>query len=165
MEKWLRIVKPPGTTGRDEVFTQDKLGCVNISMIRRAIANRTIDFVLAELEIDDDGRLASSKADINPERLARVTEEEVRANPLVMIRLEDGSFVVADGSHRLRWMVDHSWEACCAYLITKQECEPYRILFEETEDEGKTWREIDYGAAVKLWLGHFPQHTAGEFLR
>lgn len=156
---WVKSFDAPGSEPTDETSTHPRFGQINVSRIMRAINRHEIEPQGVEFPIDESWQRVAREADINPARLARITDDECSpGNPLILIRTKSGDPILVDGVHRLRYMVDHGWPTAIGVLLTFEQAERFRMVMMTSHDHGKTWKEMDYGAVMSDFRGAFPQY-------
>ena len=88
---WVKSFNPPGSEPTDETCTHPLFGQINVSLIMRAINRREIEPQCVEFPIDESWQRVTREADINPARLAQITDDECSpGNPLILIRTKTG---------------------------------------------------------------------------
>jgi hypothetical protein len=155
----LGIVQHEESRPTDETFASSHYGTFNVSLIRRKINQGIVPYELQKIGIEESIIKGNANVDVNPERLKELTYEKIlKSSPLITVNCEDGYHIVIDGSHRLRWLIDNKRDFFIAAVIDLSKIKAYMIVFMESFDNGKTWKECDKEEIAKIGYGEFPHH-------
>jgi hypothetical protein len=161
-DKWVRILEPLESQGGDETYSHPDTGTHNITMVMRDINSKNIEPHWVKFLLDDTWKRVAREGDINPERLALVTDEECKASPLILFKTGPSEAVCADGMHRLRYMIDHKWNEAVGAMLTLKQVEHCRILYEEAPSVVGPWTTINTQLVIDSMLGSFPMYKDGK---
>lgn len=152
----VRIEQPQGTMAQDQTFSGEFVGSFNTSLMWRWIDAGSLFVSRALVPIGKSWVETSKLQDVNPLRLATMTEQDM--TPLLLMEGKGKTASLLDGCHRLRWLIDNGYGSFRAIIVPYESAQMFRIRFYEREGPDVPWREIPNERMSKFDWGKFPQH-------
>lgn len=150
-------VRRTGASARDETFTLDGTGMLNVSKIVRFHARRPEMFDHIEAPLTPEiARVVMELRDLDPVRLATMSPQEVDdPTTCALAVIVDGAFEPIDGNHYIARAHQLGRPTFRAVVMPARLIPQFLIHWEVRE--GKRWRPITTAEILAAMTGTYPQ--------
>lgn len=146
----------------EEVYTHQTQGSYNMTRINSLIedAKRSRNpLKTTPIEVTENIIRVNEIADVSPSRVLSMPSHLPYVKPIIFIEIVDGSYICADGNHRLRRAIIDGAEVVPAYLIPYHVAQQFRVRTQFHRRDTDTWEEVPDEFLLAMSKGHFEHHA------